>query len=118
MPNKIGNEVTCSYCGKTWKVRSKSRWISCGNCLNKTRNTKVNKDESIINIEETMKKLNVDPEHIYQEVVSPTKNGANIKANSKYIGKVATIIIDKKDRMGNTDKDNKETAEFWDKHSI
>jgi len=44
MPNKIGNEVTCSYCKYTWKVRSKKAWISCPNCLQKTRNRNINKD--------------------------------------------------------------------------
>lgn len=47
MPNKTGNEVKCSYCGKVWKCRSKSMWISCPNCLQKTRNVKVNKEKDV-----------------------------------------------------------------------
>lgn len=105
----------CQKCGKEWFPKSKNLYISCPNCLSKV---KVNKEDNLINLDDEMKKLKVEPEHIYQEVVEDCKNGACIKANSKYIGKKATVIIDKKDRMGNTDKDNKETAEFWEKHSI
>lgn len=46
MPNKVGELVTCSYCGYTWRVRSIKRFISCPNCLQKTKNQKVNKEEN------------------------------------------------------------------------
>jgi len=46
MPNKIGEFVKCSYCGYTWRVRSVKRFISCPNCLQKTKNQKVNKEEN------------------------------------------------------------------------
>ena len=56
MPNKIGNDVKCSHCGTIWKVRSKSMWISCTNCLQKTRNININKDEeSYIDMEKKTK---------------------------------------------------------------
>lgn len=76
----------------------------------------INKDVSVnkIDIGETMKKLKVDPEHIYQEVV--TEKG--IKANNKYIGKIATVIIDKKNIDGMTDKEGKKLSDAWEKGSI
>jgi len=123
MKNKETN-IECSFCEHKWFTKSKYKLISCPSCTNKTLNTslvgKVNKEETTIIVGgiNMTNKLNVDPLEIYQEVIiDGGKKGAVIKAKLKHVGKKATIIVDKKDRMNRTDRDKKNIAEFWDKHS-